>query len=426
MNDDIWIKRVEITNYQSHKYTPIDFVNGLNVLVGESDQGKTAVIRAIRWCLINVPDGINFIRNGENEASVKIVLSNGKTIVRRRDRKNVNEYQLFEGDGEPKIFSSFGKKVPQEILEAHGIKPVGDDVYFQIADQIEGPFMMSLKPKQRAEILGNLDELSRIDNALTEVNQDVLASNKSKKRLEKEEKQLVLSIEKMKVEINRLSVKIGTLKELKEGIESKLELRKYLTKQLLRLKEIQEDIKMLDESVKKANFVLSHWPEDIEERVQQFRFLSGHIKRLKDIQSELSSIKTVQSDKIILLEEKSGQIDEKMEQFHKLSRLLGQLKENEKQLSETKSNYPERVEKLDYTQLDNDLVKYQVLFKHLERLRKIEQDLQLNNQIIEESVEKISFWTDEWIGAMRENGICTECGQSTLEVNHHHAEAVLR
>ena len=47
------IKSVEFQNFQSHKKTILEFVPGVNIIVGLSDAGKSAVMRAIKWCLKN-------------------------------------------------------------------------------------------------------------------------------------------------------------------------------------------------------------------------------------------------------------------------------------------------------------------------------------------------------------------------------------
>ena len=49
----IYLKRVRLENFQSHKNSIIDFDRGLNVIVGPSDSGKSAIIRAIKWALYN-------------------------------------------------------------------------------------------------------------------------------------------------------------------------------------------------------------------------------------------------------------------------------------------------------------------------------------------------------------------------------------
>ena len=51
------IKKIIIDNFQSHEHTEIEFGPGLNVIVGPSDYGKSAVVRALRWVLYNEPRG---------------------------------------------------------------------------------------------------------------------------------------------------------------------------------------------------------------------------------------------------------------------------------------------------------------------------------------------------------------------------------
>lgn len=56
-----YIKSIEIENFQSHKYSKLDFSERLNVIVGPSDNGKSAIIRALKWVLFNEPKGTDFI-----------------------------------------------------------------------------------------------------------------------------------------------------------------------------------------------------------------------------------------------------------------------------------------------------------------------------------------------------------------------------
>ena len=65
-----YIKRVTLENFQSHKHSVIDFDEQLNVIVGPSDSGKSAIIRGIKWVLYNEPTGDYFIKEGSTECSV--------------------------------------------------------------------------------------------------------------------------------------------------------------------------------------------------------------------------------------------------------------------------------------------------------------------------------------------------------------------
>src|SRR3989304_399576 len=142
------ISSLEILNFQSHAHTEVTFAPAgqLTVLVGESDAGKTACIRALKWLLFNQPDGIDFIRVGASMARVTVTLANGARITRERS-KSVNRYLLDVPGQEEKKFEGFGRgAVPLEIIEACGIKMVsiGDlELNLNLGSQLEGPFLGS-------------------------------------------------------------------------------------------------------------------------------------------------------------------------------------------------------------------------------------------------------------------------------------------
>lgn len=45
------ITNLLIENFQSHSRSEFDFGKGLTVIIGPSDNGKSAVLRAMRWAL---------------------------------------------------------------------------------------------------------------------------------------------------------------------------------------------------------------------------------------------------------------------------------------------------------------------------------------------------------------------------------------
>ena len=74
-------KSLCIENFQSHKKTVLNFDAGVKVIIGRSDSGKSAIIRAIRWLVENKPNGNSFINYDESKASVEIDI--GDTILKR-------------------------------------------------------------------------------------------------------------------------------------------------------------------------------------------------------------------------------------------------------------------------------------------------------------------------------------------------------
>ena len=80
------IKKVQIRNFQSHDDLTLDIAPMLTTIVGPSDAGKSAVIRAIRWALFNEPSGTQYMRVGTDNTSVLITFTDGTTLLRARNK----------------------------------------------------------------------------------------------------------------------------------------------------------------------------------------------------------------------------------------------------------------------------------------------------------------------------------------------------
>ena len=73
------LEKLRIINFQKHEDLTVSFDDRITTIVGPSDVGKSAVLRALRWVLTNQPDGSGFIREGEKNASV-VLRVDGRTI----------------------------------------------------------------------------------------------------------------------------------------------------------------------------------------------------------------------------------------------------------------------------------------------------------------------------------------------------------
>lgn len=104
------LEKLTIQNYQSHSRTEIGFAPDITTIIGESDMGKSAVIRALRWNCTNYPNGGDFVRTGTKGAIVKSFVD-GRVIERRRSASGeVNTYKLDDEE-----YKSFGRGVPEPI-----------------------------------------------------------------------------------------------------------------------------------------------------------------------------------------------------------------------------------------------------------------------------------------------------------------------
>lgn len=193
-----YIKRVTLENFQSHKHSVIDFDEQLNVIVGPSDSGKSAIIRGIKWVLYNEPTGDYFIKEGSTECSVTLEFNDGVKLQRYRS-KYKNSYILTTRDGEEKKFEGFGSTIPEEIIETISIKKINLDSdessSINLGEQLEGAFLLSEKGGTRASAIGRLVGVNIVDDALREALKDTRNLNIARKSID-------VNIEKLECEIS--------------------------------------------------------------------------------------------------------------------------------------------------------------------------------------------------------------------------------
>ena len=157
------LERIEIKNFQSHKATSFNLRPMVNSMQGNSDCGKSAVLRALNWLIFN-PAGDYFISNWAKKgkrisAPCEVtVFVDGHKVTRKRDG-DFNGYIL---DGQ--IFEATRNSVPEQILKVLGLGEVN------IQKQLDAPFLLSMSPGNVSRYVNNLVNLSRIDKWITAIN----------------------------------------------------------------------------------------------------------------------------------------------------------------------------------------------------------------------------------------------------------------
>lgn len=212
------IKSLHLKNFQSHEDTTLEFLPGLNVILGNSDSGKSAIVRGLRWLFYNEPMGADFLQRGKTQVEVAAEFYDG-TILKRSRQKTTNAYDLTLATGETMHFEGFGRTVPKEIVDYLNLRkfPLSptDDLTLNIADQLEGPFLLQEKDSNKANAIGRLVGIHYIDQAQRNVNRDIKALNQD---LKYEENSLEELLEKKK-EYAFIEDKKKLLKNLQEIIE---------------------------------------------------------------------------------------------------------------------------------------------------------------------------------------------------------------
>jgi DNA repair ATPase RecN len=150
-------KSIVLQNFQSHKDTTLEFDPGVNVIIGDSDSGKTAILRALTWVLTNRPTGEAFRRYGTSETRVKVETIEGSVERLRAD--NGNLYWV----GVERL-AAIGTSVPESVLKLLKMDPE-----VNIQRQLDAPFLLSCSPGEVAQRLNASVGLDEIDVGLVNV-----------------------------------------------------------------------------------------------------------------------------------------------------------------------------------------------------------------------------------------------------------------
>lgn len=185
------ITKIEIKNFQSHKNTVLEFDKGVNVICGESDNGKSAVIRAIRWVIENQPQGTEKINSNWNEdfkepLSVKLYTEKGY-VERIRDKKR-NGYNICKNGEKEIVFDAIGKGVPKEVIDFLNVS----DVNFQF--QLDPPYLLTKSAGEASKYLNEIVHLDSIDKIMSIADSD-------KRQLSSEQKIVEADIKKLEEEL---------------------------------------------------------------------------------------------------------------------------------------------------------------------------------------------------------------------------------
>lgn len=112
-------EQMHIKNFQIHTDLVVVFSEDITTIVGDTDHGKSSVMRALRWVCTNKPTGEDFITWGADTCEVTLWVD-GHSITRRRG-KGSNTYQIDDGP----LLAGFGLEVPKEVQSILGLDAGG-------------------------------------------------------------------------------------------------------------------------------------------------------------------------------------------------------------------------------------------------------------------------------------------------------------
>ena len=283
--EDADIIKIEIHNFQSHADTVIELDKKFNVIVGESHQGKSSILRAIRWVAEGKPTGKSIIRIGQTDAFVQITLRNS-TIIRKFISAKENGYKVYLPNGE--TMEGNTRMVPQiQALMGWNNMPIGENEDIPLNHLRQGDSWYLIGDKytstDRARILGAINKTEGADAAI--------------KDFDKENGRIADAIKREEIEIVNLAHEIQTAEEKKSNAVA----IKNLLQKALMAQRILEYLNLLDDYKQKKTMLdtinacfdeenIRAMIKRVEEKQATHDRISGYIVMINAENARLSSI----------------------------------------------------------------------------------------------------------------------------------------
>lgn len=227
--------KLSLENFQSISKGELIFHTGTNVIIGQSNSGKTATFRALKACLSNPVGSQRFIKKGTNSSSV-ILEYNGNQIIWKRTAKESS--YIINGED----FIKTGKSNAFKIVEDTGFVIDDNDIIMNIEEELQLPFPFGISKSELFKLYENVFCVS--DSAV------ILKAAKEKEEETKD------SISLMESEIIKNEAKLKELQEFKNevNIDKLTNMKLFLEKRNKIMLKLADGLPLIKKAYKVSDF----------------------------------------------------------------------------------------------------------------------------------------------------------------------------
>lgn len=215
------IYSILLRNFQSHKRSLLEFHPGVNVIIGESDAGKSAIIRAFRWVKENRPVRDSF--RSKWGGSTFVTINSNKNEITRIKNNTENGY-ILKVDDKIFTFSAIKTDVPQEVSDTLNLSD--SNIHYQL----DSPFLLLESAGEVAKHFNKVAKLDQIDLGLQNIQKWINSISKE-----------IKFKEQSKIDLENELKQYENLDKL----ESELEVLESLENQILRINKEQDSLEKL-------------------------------------------------------------------------------------------------------------------------------------------------------------------------------------
>lgn len=336
------ITSLVINNFLSHKHSEFTFVKGVNVLIGLSDSGKSAIMNALRWAINNEPSGDSFRSWWGGDTYVKIIIDDTYEITRLRNNTE-NGYILddLKNNTAKSHFNAIKNGVPEEIAAILNMNETN------IQTQLSTHFLLSNTPGEVAKHFNKVAKLDKIDLANSNINSWIARLNQDIKYKETDLKENVDKLATFNY-LEKLEVEVEVLENMQNQLANKQNQVKKLSVVYSTLEKIQFEVDEYKELIQietPINGIIQNVEKRKELKKEQTRLkwlctdFHSINSRIKENEKMIPAGKTINT-LLDLFKTKNNLLSEKT----KLQRAINNI-ESTNEIFETSKKYYDKIHK---------------------------------------------------------------------------------
>ena len=272
------INSIETKNYHSHKHTKIEFCDGVNIITGASDAGKSDILRHIKWVVDNRPSGDSVMSwglNPEDAVFVNLTLPEGNVSKRRQQGKVIYELEVKD---QKTTFEAVKTDVPDEINSLINFSE------FNYQSQHQSYFLLGDSGGDIAKKLNDLVGLSIIDVMFKNLNSKAIESKRKSEEERKRSGELKDEIDKLSY-IDDINTTLKELKTLIDNWEVRTKNNDSLLSLITNIRNINKEISSYSDILEMDSDVKS-----ILNDAEIYRTKTAKLQKLSKIVSSLKAL----------------------------------------------------------------------------------------------------------------------------------------
>ena len=185
-----YITKIKLKSFQSHIESELILHEGVNIITGRSDSGKSAIIRALLWMISNKPPGKYLRRWGANGGETSVEVSTADGIVITHGIDDAGYYDVTCNGGTNRL-KALRTDVPEEVTRLVDLDT------FNVQSQLDQHFMIQQSAGSVARELNRLTGLGIVTDMLTEANKRITGINTQMRELPQKISAITTSLERL-------------------------------------------------------------------------------------------------------------------------------------------------------------------------------------------------------------------------------------